>query len=99
MSEVTRIIIELQEHPNQNWNEIHVRVAAASEGIAIASGFHLTTVFPSVLREIAEASAALMVPIAGRIMKKYADFEGQTPREYLYRLESNTETPIQNFDI
>ena len=34
---------------------------------------------------IAEASAAIMVPIAGRIMKKWADFEGQTPREYLYR--------------
>ena len=43
---------------------------------------------------IAEASAALMVPIAGRIMKKYADFEGQTPREYLYRLEYNTEIPL-----
>lgn len=39
---------------------------------------------------IAEASAAIMVPIAGRIMKKYADFEGQTPREYLYRLKSYT---------
>jgi len=33
---------------------------------------------------IAEASAAIMVPIAGRIMKKHRDFEGQTPREYLY---------------
>ena len=46
---------------------------------------------------IAEASAALMVPIAGRIMKKYADFEGQTPREYLYRLESYTEIPLKTF--